>query len=265
VPSRRVLAVALALLLLGGGALGAPTARAAGYPALPAADEGRFLSGIAAPVLAPGGSGALTFTLTDPLSTALAGVVLTFGLYGFNAFPGNATGPLPSDGVPTFTGVGAAGASDSVRIGALGPGESFSPAGNVSVGLSVPASAPSGTYAIRTSLAFRAGNTSYLLESKGYFTAAQWASATILPNRSATLNLSRLGVSGVLAETALLVETNSIAPWLYGVLAASLLLAAAGGYVAWRRSSRSSSGARTPPPPQKARTAFGSSRRSDGD
>jgi hypothetical protein len=276
---RRPVAVALLLaFLLVGSVVGvAPAARATGYPVLPEVDEGRFLTNLSAPILSPGGSGALTFTVANPLAGPITAVVLTFELYGFNAFPGNATGPLPESGAPVFPGGAFNGSGDVIRIAQVGPGGSYSAPGNTSVTISVPSSAPSGTYAIRSSLAFSAGGKGYVLESRGFFSAALWSSATILPNGSRlpngsllpngtpTLNLSRLGVSGVIPETALLVETNSVAPWLYGVLAASIVLAALGGYFAWRRGSRSSSGARKPPPPQKARTALGKRRRSEGD
>jgi len=265
VPKPALLAPALSVLLVVGGLAVLPAACAVGYPTLPVSDGGRFLSNLSAPTLAPGASGTLSFTVSNPLAGALSDVVLTLQVYGFNAFPGNATGPLPSAGASLFSGVGSNGSAQVLSIGTIGPGGSYSAPGNTSVAVSAGSSAPSGTYAIRTSLAFTIGGVGYRLESRGFFSASQWASATTLPNNASTLNLSRLGVSGVIPETALLVETNSIAPWLYGVLAASLILAAAGGYVAWRRTSRSSSGARTPPPPQKARTALGRSRRSDGD
>jgi hypothetical protein len=262
------MAAAVVILLVLAGLSGFPSARASGYPVLATADEGRFLTNLSAPVLGPGGSGPIGFEVRDPLAAALSDAVLTIQPYGFNAFPGNATGPVPGGSVLTFSGGSPNGSGISVAIGPLGPGARFEAPGNVSIRVAAASSAPSGTYALRTSLSFRSGGTVYLLESRGFFSAAQWAGATLVHNGTAeqpTLNLTCLGVSGITAETAVLVQTNSVAPWLYGILAASLVLAAVGAFVAWRRGPSSRSGARAPPPPQKARTAFGRSRRSDGD
>jgi hypothetical protein len=265
---RRGRLVVLALVLVGVlllPAWSAATAPPTG-PTAPIATWGRFLTGIAMPTLAPGGSGVVAFSVQDPLGVAITGVVLTLGVYGFNAYPGNATGPVPTNG-PTFSGAGVA-PSDSVTlsVGGLTPnGTSYSSPGTVSLVVDAPSGAPQGTYAVRTSLAFVAGGSSYLLESRGFFTAAEWASATAPPGAPSTLNVSRLGVSGVIPETGVLVRSNPFPVALSVVLAGAVVLAAVGGYWAVRRGPRSRSGARAGPPPNQAETAFGNRRSNDGD
>ena len=162
-PKPALLAPALSVLLVVGGLAVLPAACAVGYPTLPVSDGGRFLSNLSAPTLAPGASGTLSFTVSNPLAGALSDVVLTLQVYGFNAFPGNATGPLPSAGASLFSGVGSNGSAQVLSIGTIGPGGSYSAPGNTSVAVSAGSSAPSGTYAIRTSLAFTIGGVGYRL------------------------------------------------------------------------------------------------------
>lgn len=263
-PSRRIV---LPLLLVGLLVVAgfAPLAAAAPSPA-PESTWGRFLTNVSVPTVAPGSSEVVSFAVQDPLSAPLVGVLLTLEVYEFNAYPGNATGPAPSNG-PVFSGNGiAARDSVTVTVGNLSPGgSSFASPGSVSIDVSVPSGAPEGTYAVRTSLAFLAGGSAYLLESRGFFSQAQWENATSPPGAPSTLNASRLGVSGVLPETAVLVRTNPFPVALAVVLGGAIVLAALGGYWALRRGPRSRSGARAGPPPNQAETAFGNKRSSDGD
>jgi hypothetical protein len=235
-------------------------------PTLSVASWGKFLTGISLPTLAPGESGVVSFTLQDPLGVPMVGVLLTLGVYEFNAYPGNATGPVPTNG-PVFSGTGIA-AADAITI-SVGNLTRNAPAyaspGAVSVAVSVPSGAPEGTYAVRTSLAFLANGSAYLLESRGFFSTAQWENATAPPGAPSTLNVSRLGVSGVIPESGVLVRSNPFPVALAVVLGGALILAAVGGYWALRRGPRSRSGARAGPPPNQAETAFGKSRSSDGD
>ena len=92
-----------------------------------------------------------------------------------------------------------------------------------------------------------------------------WAAATELPNGSATLNLTVLGVSGVLPETAVVVAQSAL-PWLLaGVLGAAALLVGAGAWVYFRRGPASNSGMRSADVDHQAPSAFGKRRTSDGD
>jgi hypothetical protein len=264
---RAVLVLVLLFALLLPGAL--PPARASPSE-LPVADWGGFLAGIEVPTLAPGSSGVVAFTVADPLGVPMANVVLTLQLYAFNAYPGNATGPVPSPGAMlqggTSGGTDGPPSSVSVSVGNLSPGgPGFSSPGSTTVLVVAQSSAPSGTYAIRTSLAFLAAGKPYLLESRGFFTAAEWENATSAPGTPSSLNATRLGVSGVLPETALLVRSNPFPVALAVVLVGALVLAAVGGYWAVRRGPRSRSGATAGPPPNQAETALGNKRSSDGD
>jgi hypothetical protein len=187
-------------------------------------------------------------------------VAATLGFYAFNAYPGNATGGLPPN-LPSLSVGGQVGTTASLSAGDLASGGSVS----FSVGVTAPSDCPSGTFALRTSVDFTLNGTPYRLESRGYFSDAVWASATSGPNGTSTLNLSVLGVSGIVPETGVLVRSNPYPPVLYVVLASAFVLAGAGGFYAWRRGPGSRSGARTPELPSQALSAFGKRRTSDGD
>jgi hypothetical protein len=183
----------------------------------------------------------VSFAVADPRSFAsMTAMTLTLDVYSFNAFPGNATSTIASAGTPVLATPTTSGTSVNVSLPSLHPGgQDF---GSVSVATST--STPAGTYAVRTALAFTTNGTSYRLESRGWFTASEWAAATELPNGSLTLNLTTLGVSGVTAETAILV-TSAGWDWALGlILGASVVLIGAGAFVYFRRESKSRAGAR---------------------
>lgn len=254
------LVLAVGILLSGiPGASGSPP------PVLPVADGARAVSNITAPSLAPGSAGSISLDVLDPLPSPIASVVLTLEVYAFNAYPGNATGAVPPAAVEFAAANGATlngtGSELQYRWNSLDPG--------ASVGVEAPfdtqSGAPQGTYAVRTSLEFIAGNLTYRFESRGYFSAAVWDAATALPGGGSTLNLSQLAVSGVLPETAVLVHTDAFAPWIYLLLVGALGLAAAGGYFAVRDGPGSSSGATRAPEESSAPRAAGKRRTRDGD
>jgi hypothetical protein len=229
-----VVALVTLTLLLPGPALAAP-------PTLPLAYDGTLLSNLSAPSLTPGGSGSISFRVADPGSFgSISSVTVTLQVYAFNAYPGNASSTLATAGVPVLVTPSASGTSVNVSLGPLAPGESET----ASVGVVTSANTPSGDFAVRTALSFRANGTQYLLESRGWFPASVWASATELPGGGTTLNLTVLGVSGVTAETAVLV-TSSSWDWALGlILGAGLVLVGLGAFVYFRRERKSSSGAR---------------------
>jgi hypothetical protein len=253
--------VLVTALLLSCGLL--PEARAV-YPPVPLVDDGRFLTNLSAPVLAPGSSGIVSFSLTDPLSMDMVGTTVSIEVYAFNAYPGNATQSVPANAVTLA-------ASDSccnvLNSNLTSIPETLVPGAPLPVQLSVvtASSAPSGTYALRFQIDFTGNGTDYRLASRGEFSDAQWAAATTGPGGTSTLNLTQLGVSGIIPETAVLVRANPFPTALAVILAASLILAAAGGYYAFRRPPKSRSGAATPDDPSHAPTAFGKRRSSDGD
>ena len=264
----------LAVLVLAGLFLlaAAPRPAAGAPPVLPVATYGNFLTNLSLPAMAPGQSESVGFSVADPLPFALHAVRLTFEVYAFNAYPGNATGSVPSGVSPTFVLAGSGGTTSvNVSVGALTPtGAPFTSPGSVTLGISAPSGAPDGTYAIRTSLTFTMNGTGYVLESRGFFTDAQWRNATT-PGTSAghptgsTLNVSRLGVSGVIPESAVLVHANPFPIALAFVLGGALVLAALGGYWTLRRGPGSRSGTAAGLPPNQAETALGKRRSNDGD
>jgi hypothetical protein len=258
-PLRAIGVLALGFALVLAGSCG--VTRATGYPVLPLAYDREFLGNLSAASLTPGASGGIAFSVTDPLSGALTNGSLTFQVYAFNAFPGNATSTVTVAGAPALSFDGASGGSVSVTIPALSSGGAY----RNSVGVATSDSSPSGTFAVRTLLSFVENGTSYLLESRGWFTAAQWANATVLPNGSATLNVSRLGVSGVLPETAVLIEASEFPTVLALLLVGAAVLVGIGAWFYFRRGPASSSGVGRAGADQKAPRAFGSKRTRDGD
>ncbi len=230
--------VAVALLLLLTLPALAPSARAASYPTLP--EPGReFLSNLSVPSIDPGATTHLAFELTDPTNLTLTGLVLSFGLYAFNGFPGDAVSPTPVAHAPTLATANVSGPSVSFSLSSLRTGSSDH--GTITVASS--SSTPSGTFAIRTALSFEAGGKSYRFESRGWFGAALWANATRGPNGSATVNLTMLNVSGILPETAVLVKVSSWPYVLGALLVGGLVLVGLAAWLYFRRTDGSSSGA----------------------
>ncbi len=233
-------AVALFALALVVGA--SPAARAAPYPPLPVALDRDFVGNLTAPTLAPGDSGAIAFTLSNPLAGTISSVAVTLDLYAFNGFPGNDTSAVPVAGAPVLTTPTTSGPYANLSAGTLGPGARYSG----SVGVATSASTPSGAFAVRIAVAFdlASNGTAYRLESRGWFSGAVWQAATELPNGSVTLNLSVLGVSGVVPETTVYVASSSWDWVLGGVLAAGFVLVGLGAWVYFRRGPGSTSGTR---------------------
>ncbi len=236
-----------------------PTGQAAGVPVPPG---GSILSGLSAPSVTAGGSTAITFRVANPASYTMSQIVLTLEVYAENGYPGGSPGGLPVAGAP-FLGSGAgAGYAINVSVGLLLPSSAIT--GSVPVTTST--STPSGTYAVRTALAFTANGSRYVLESRGWFSASAWANATQTSNGTGTVNLTRLGVDGVVPETSVLVAPSSWPIVLGVVLGVGLLLVAVGAGIYFRRGPRSRSGAGNPGPgASQAPSAFGKSRKSRGD
>lgn len=250
-----VLALLVAGLLLAGPEPVGPAAGA--YPVLPDRDWSPILSALVGPTLNPGGSGLLTFRVGDPLPEVLVATNVSLQVYAFNPTDGGASQSPPTGSSPTLDG------SLSYRIAppVLAPNTTW----NWSVPVSVPSTAPTGDYAVRFAVTFTMANVSYELESRGFFSASAWASATQYPNGTPTINASQLGVSGVIPETSILVSASGTPIVLYAVLGVGLVLAALGGYWWARSEGKSRAGTRRSSPPQSAPTAFGSSRNRDGD
>jgi hypothetical protein len=251
------LAVVALLLAASAPAHAAP----ASYPPLPLADDRGFLGNLTAPSLVPGGSGSISFTVGNPTRGTLEDAELTLQVYAFNAFPGNATSTGSVAGAPVLSNATASGGSVGFAVGTLGPGA----VDRGSVGVATSSNTPSGTFAVRTGLSFNENSTGYLLESRGWFSATTWANATELANGSATLNLSRLGVSGVLPETGVVIVVSEFPTVLAALLAAGIALVGVGAWIYFRRRPSSRSGTRRADDDHHAPTAFGNNRTSDGD
>lgn len=248
----------LTVLVSGAGRAGAP-------PPLPLNDGGRILA-LTSPELTPGSSGPLQVELSNPLKAAWTQTDLTFQVYGYSGPDGNGS-TVPGDAWAATLSLpsGATGSEANLTLTSLAPGASQS----WTLTVHAPATSPSTTYLIRDQLTFVANGSAYVLESRGYFSNALWAAASVATNGTPTLNLTLLGVSGVTPETAVPVSSTTLAPWIWGILAVALILAGVGGYAAMRAPRRSSgssrSGTEEGPRRKTAETADGTNLTSDGD
>ncbi len=246
---------------VGLGVAGVPQSSAAGYPTVPLGLDRWFVSNLTGAEVDPGGSGSISFTVGNPMpNVSVTSAVLTLQVYAFNAFPGNATSTVPVAAAPLLVTATASGSSVNVSLGPIAPNHGLVG----SVGVQTSSTTPSGTFAVRTALRFVAGGADYLFESRGWFTAGQWSAATAGPNGSVGLNVSALGVSGVVPETSVLVSSSDLSTAIYAILAAGLVLT---GLAAWLyfRPPKSNSGVRKAPDDTQAPNALGSKRTSDGD
>lgn len=199
----------------------------------------------------------MTFEVGNPLPDEIISMNVSLELYAFNPSDGGAPQALP--GSPPTLGSGQL--SYRVAPPLLGHGSTW----NWSVPVAIPSTAPTGDYAVRFAVSFVSENVSYLLESRGFFSASAWAQATEYANGTPTVNASQLGVSGVVPETSILVSGGTTPFVLYVVLGVGLGLAALGAYWWTRSEAKSKSGTRRSSPPQSAPRAFGSRRSNDGD
>ncbi len=222
--------LAVAVLLVASAV--SPAAEAAGAPTLPIALDRFFLENLTGAELNPGAGGAISMNVHDPLGAAMSTTVLTVGIYAFNAFPGNATSQVEVASAPLLSNATTSGLEVNESLGTLASGETEP----LSLAVQSGDSTPSGTFAVRTALAFVENGTSYHLASRGWFTAAQWSAATSGPNGTVDVNLTTLGVSGILPETSVLVSSNDFSYVLYGLLGAGVVLVAAGAWLYFRRS-----------------------------
>ena len=240
------------------------TARAAGPPPAPLSLDRDLLSNLSAPSVAPGSSCTVRFTLVDPSSFgALANVTVELDLYALNGYPGDDVGALPAVGAPTLATGSHSGPSVNFSFASVPPGSSR--AGSAT--FATAASTPTGTYAIRTRVTFTEAGLGYLFASRGWFSASAWANATTGSGGAATVNATRLGVSGILPETAVYVAPSDW-PWAIGALAAGgFVLVGLGAWLYFRKGPGSSAGAAKPEAPgaTNAPSAFGSRRNSPGD
>ncbi len=263
-PRRSFRTVPLLAVLLVLALVGPASGPARASPPLPLVYGRGVLSNLTAPSVGPGGSSAIALELANPGNFTMVDVRLTLGLYEFNGYPGDSVGALPVANPPLLSNASASGLSVGISVAALAPGASV----YRSIGFQTSAATPAGTYAVRTAVAFQDPNgTSYLLESRGWFSAGQWANATELPGGNATLNLTVLGVSGVVPETAIYVAPSGWPVALAVLVAGGLALVGVGAWVYFRKGPGSRSGAGKLPAPgaTNAPSAFGRSRSSPGD
>ncbi len=257
----RVVVFLVVATILGLVAPGLPAARATPYPTVPVGLDRWFVSNLTGAELAPGGSGAISFTVGDPLAgLAISSTVLTLQVYAFNAFPGNATSTVAVAAPPVLASSSGSGAAANVSLGTVAAGSVRRGFG----GRAILRDDAERDLRGANRAAVRRRGADYLLESRGWFTDAQWSAATAGPGGSVDLNVSALGVSGVIPDTSILVSSSDLSTAIYAVLGAGLVLV---GLAAWLyfRPPKSSSGVRKEPADIHAPSAFGKSRTKDGD
>jgi hypothetical protein len=230
----------------------------ASYPVLPEKDWSTILGALEGPTLTPGAPGAITFQVRNPLPGAIVAAQVSLEIYAYTPTDGGAVQPPPTGSTPTL---GMAGLGYNASKPLLPSNGTW----DGSVPVTAQATSATGDYAVRFAVTFSVNTTPYLLESRGFFSASAWANATEYPNGTPTINASRLGVSGVIPETSILVRSPSPPVAIYALLGVGLVLAALGAYWWSRSETKSRSGIRRSSPPQSAPTAFGNSRSKDGD
>jgi len=255
--------VALALLLPG--ALAA-SASVSPPPPLPSPEPAGLLE-LSTSTTTPGTSVTVGLIVTDDLGTAIENASLQVAFYRFDV-NGVTQGLSPGDAwAPTFSGGSALPAGASGRAQGLSGNftlPSLPPGGeaHLSLPVSVPSSAPPGSYLLRDRLVVNTSQAEYLLASRGYFPDALWQRATLASNGTPLLNLTLLGVSGVVPESALGVLSPWVTPILLGILVTALAVAAGVGIHLFRQGRRagkaqSRTGARGDPDRNQAPRAFG--------
>lgn len=262
VRARRVATVvSLALALTVVAFVPSGTASAASYGSLSVFTGNHLLGNLSGPTISAGSSGTLSYTLQDLLSYPMSSIALTLDVYAQGSGAGPASTSIGSGVSPILTGPnGLSGANITFPLPSLARGQVLS----ASVPVATSQVSDPTSFFVRTALAFVANGTPYLLESRGWFGAALWSQATELPNGSATLNLSRLGVSGVTPETSILVQTTAFDWAIAALIGVMAVLVGLGAFFYFRRT-RSSSGANRPPGARSAPSALGKRRKSDGD
>ncbi len=254
------ISVAVGLLLL----VLLPTggASASSYPPLPVFTGNHLLGNLSGPTLDAGSSGTMGLTVQDPLRFSMTGIALTLDIYALGSGAGPATSPIGNALTPIMTGTnGQSGGNITFALPSLARGQ----IATVTIPVATSQSTGAASFLLRTALAFVANGTHYFLESRGWFSPAVWQSATELPNGSATLNLSRLGVSGVTPETSIIVQTSTFAWAVVTLIGVALVLVGLGAFFYFRGRSRSSAGAKRSPGASQAPTALGKNRKRDGD
>jgi len=150
----------------------------------------------------PGTNGKLNFTIMDRYQNSMYNVNLTVEVYKWATIEEAKNiskvhhPPVIKEGQDqTYL----------YKVGTMGPGIGI----NIQMTLETRSDTPEGTYFVRTMMTFEYGNGSYVMKSRGYFTNAQWESATDQLNLNQSvggINITSLGVDGILVDTSFSVK-----------------------------------------------------------
>ncbi len=227
-----VLVPLLALVLSLPGALATP-ASGAPPPPLPSPEPAGLLA-LSTETTPPGTSVTVGLTVANDLGSSIRNASLQVAFYRFNVngateelTPGDAWAPTFAErpSLPPGVQESGAGLSENFTLPALSQGGAV----HLALAVSVPSAAPTGSYLLRDRLVINTSQAEYLLASRGYFPDALWARATLGANGTPMLNLSLLGVSGVIPESALGVDSPWVTPILLAILVSALAIAAGVG------------------------------------
>lgn len=200
-------------------------------------------------------NGSLSLNLKNRYKQNITNVTLTVDIYLHSVL--RETGFLDDMlSPPEFVGVG--GNVTSIEWADISPNETKTDASFLinSVALTLL-----GTYFVRLQLTFEYNGSSYIMKSRGHFTDEHWEDATTntSPNDPGNVNITHLGVDGIIPDTTFGVEENEgcneglFIPGFMGVeIVGALLLLEAGYSFQSMRKRYPISAHHTPPPKSSA-------------
>ncbi len=168
----------------------------------------KILSDFSTPIIRPGNEGNLEFNLTNPYGFEIENVILTTEIYGY-ADLDEERDISEIDDPPVFR------ITDDTRR-SLGR-DVISSERELPQRFTIRTTddTEEGVYFVRFKLEFRyseEGNES-LMKSKGYFTDSEWENATKRPGRTdepyyaGSINITQLGVNGIIPDSSFTVKT----------------------------------------------------------
>ncbi|MFO7792047.1 MAG: hypothetical protein R6W73_03585 [Candidatus Saliniplasma sp.] len=169
----------------------------------------KILHDFSTPIIKPGNQGNLEFNLTNPYEFEMENMVLTAEIYGFGDLD-EQKNISEIDDPPVFQITGDT--SRSLGRDVISP-ERVTPQRFT---LKTTENTEKGVYFVRFQLDFEyseEGNES-VMKSKGHFTDSEWDNATKRPGNSdepyyaGSINITQLGVNGILPDTSFTVKTQ---------------------------------------------------------
>jgi len=162
------------------------------------------------PIIIPGESGILNFTIKNRYNLPLRNVYLALEIYHWARIDDSSDISEISE-PPYFFSSTNSSTLLSLRFGLIKSNETV----EVREKIKTKGDTREGTYFVRTMLTFTYNNTSYVMKSRGHFSKELWNQATSEPDEhedTGTINLTLLGVDGIIPETTFSVR-KPVAIW----------------------------------------------------